>query len=73
MLEDRTLLSFAAPLSLPTGESPTAVVAADLLGNGIQDLVVPNNGFSDGSFSGVSILLGNGDGTFQPSGRPGES
>jgi hypothetical protein len=37
-----------------------------LTGNGIQDLVVANNGFSGGSSSSLSVLLGNGDGTFQP-------
>jgi hypothetical protein len=65
-LEDRTLLSFAAPLNLPTGQNAEGIVAADLIGNGIQDLVVANNGFSGGSGSSLSILLGNGDGTFQP-------
>ena len=65
-LEDRTLLSFNAPLNLPAGQGPQAIAAADLTGNHVQDLVVANNGFPDGSFSSLSILLGNGDGTFQP-------
>jgi hypothetical protein len=65
-LEDRTLLSFNAPLNLPAGQAPQAVAAADLTGNHVQDLVVANNGFPDGSFSSLSIFLGNGDGTFQP-------
>jgi hypothetical protein len=60
------LLSFAAPVNLPVGESPHGIVAADLTGNGIQDLVVANNGFHDGCASSLSILLGNGDGSFQP-------
>jgi hypothetical protein len=60
-LEDRMLLSFAAPLNLPVGETPEGLVSADLTGNGIQ-----NNGFASGSASSVSILLGNGDGSFQP-------
>jgi hypothetical protein len=67
ILEDRTLLSFNAPLTLPTDVSPEGLVAADLTGNGILDLVVANQGFSaDGTFRAVSILLGNGDGSFQP-------
>ena len=66
VLEDRTLLSLAAPLILPTNNfSPEGIAVADLTGNGISDVVVANQGFSDGTFRGVSIHLGNGDGTFQ--------
>jgi hypothetical protein len=65
LLEDRTLLSFNAPLTYPTDQSPQQVVTADFNRDGVLDLAVTNNGFSDGSFSGLSILLGNGDGTFQ--------
>jgi len=39
-------------------------VVADLTGNGIDDLIVPNYDSGD-----VSVLLGNGDGTFQPQRR----
>jgi hypothetical protein len=67
VLEDRTLLSFNAPLSLPAGQFPQGITAVDLTGNHIQDLVVTNQGFpSHGDFSTVEILMGNGDGTFQP-------
>jgi hypothetical protein len=66
-LEARTLLSFNAPLTLPTNVSPEGVAAAQLTGSGNLDLVVANQGFSgDGTFRSVSILLGHGDGTFQP-------
>src|SRR5262249_5953189 len=65
-LEDRALLSFAAPLNLPVGQSPQGIAAADLTGNGVEDLVVANNGFGNASFSSLGILLGNGDDTFQP-------
>jgi hypothetical protein len=66
MLEDRTLLSFNAPLNLPTGGvDPLSVAVGDFTGRGLSDLVVTNKGFSDGTSRGVSVLLGNGDGTFQ--------
>src|SRR5690348_6556820 len=61
-LEDRTVLSFAAaPPSFPTGPDPHAVVAADFVGNGRLDLAVVNE-----QSNTVSVLLGNGDGTFRP-------
>ncbi len=45
----------------PVPYSISPVVVADLTGNGKEDLVIPNlNGNT------VSVLLGNGDGTFQP-------
>jgi uncharacterized delta-60 repeat protein len=60
-LEPRTLLSavsFAAQATYPVGVQPRAVVPIDL-GNGQTDLLVGNS--SDDT---VSVLLGNGDGTF---------
>jgi len=42
------------------GASPGAIVAADFKGDGKTDLAVVN------STGGISILSGNGDGTFQP-------
>ena len=45
----------------PTGNGPENVVVADFNGDGKADLAVPN--YEDGT---VTILLGNGDGTFTP-------
>ena len=45
----------------PTGLGPNSVLAADVNGDGILDLVTPNAGVKT-----VSVLLGNGDGSFQP-------
>jgi VCBS repeat protein len=61
-LEDRTLLSFLPAVNYPVGPpaAPFAVAAGDLRGNGILDLVTNNSNTHT-----VSILLGNGDGTFQ--------
>jgi hypothetical protein len=54
--------TFQRPLTvpLPQGSSASAVVAADFNGDGRIDLAV-----TDASLDEVSILLGNGDGTFR--------
>ncbi len=52
-------------VQLPTGFEPTALAAYDFNGDGHQDLVVTSTNAS-GIGGNVSILLGNGDGTFQP-------
>ncbi|HZE18967.1 MAG TPA: VCBS repeat-containing protein, partial [Candidatus Angelobacter sp.] len=48
-------------LSFDTGSGPAMVAVADLNADGISDLV-----FADFDANSVSILLGNGDGTFGP-------
>jgi len=52
--------------------SPQAIAAADFNGDGKLDLVVSNSCGNDSNCNGngtVTILLGNGDGTFQPQTR----
>jgi hypothetical protein len=66
VLEDRTLPDAAAPdfiarQDFHAGENPTQAVVGDFDGDGIPDLAV-----TDRNLYQVSILLGNGDGTFRP-------
>jgi len=57
-----TLTPASAPFQpIPVGSGPDAIVAGDFNGDGKLDLAVANNASND-----VSVLLGNGDGTFQP-------
>ena len=60
ILEARNLPSFVAPRLFPVGYSPTSLVVADFNGDGIPDVVTANSGANT-----VSVLLGNGDGTFK--------
>ncbi len=53
--------SLAPPLSFPSGADSYSVTLGDLNGDGKLDAVV-----TDANVNTVSVLLGNGDGTFQP-------
>jgi hypothetical protein len=56
--------TFATASMFPAGNGPTALAEADLNGDGRLDIAVADSGDSDDNAQGVSILLGNGDGTF---------
>jgi len=55
------LPSWTNPQTARTGNEPDSVAVADFNGNGIPDLAVANQ-----DDSALTILLGNGDGTFKP-------
>jgi autotransporter-associated beta strand protein len=64
--------TFQAPVLYAVGAGPTDIEVADVNGDGISDLVVYNA--NDGVFNdwtgSISILYGNGDGTFQSATTP---
>lgn len=56
--------TFRGPTNYTTGNSPSFVAVRDFNGDGKLDLIVTNSGAGNGVRS-VSVLLGNGDGTFR--------
>jgi hypothetical protein len=61
--------SFQPARNYSAGTNPYLVAVGDFQGNGILDIAVADYGDTQGSGSGVSVLLGNGDGTFRNSTR----
>src|SRR5258707_14719616 len=55
---------FAAPKSYPVGTAPAFIVTGDFNGDGKVDIAVGKAGSND-----VSILVGNGEGTFKAAGN----
>ena len=60
VLETRILLSFITAGSYPVGKTAEGIAVGDFNGDGIPDVVTANV-----NSSSVSVLLGNGDGSFQ--------
>jgi hypothetical protein len=58
--------TFQPALNFLAGSGPCSVAVGDFNGDGLLDLAVANSSDYYGNRSGVSVLLGNGDGTFQP-------
>ena len=61
ILEDRNLLSFLAPVNYNVELGPSFIAVSDLNGDGTPDIVTANDGANS-----LSVLLANGDGSFQP-------
>jgi len=60
-------VTFQPAVTYPVGTAPKAVAVGDFNGDGVIDVAVANAGNpATGDDGNVSILLGNGDGTFQP-------
>jgi hypothetical protein len=63
-LERRVLfnaLAFSQPTSFDAGTNPSDLVTADLTGSNVTDVIT-----SDFSSASIAVLIGNGNGTFQP-------
>src|SRR6202034_3238440 len=58
--------TYQTPVSYATGTSTRFVALSDVNGDGKLDILAANYCNSDCSSGTVSVLLGNGDGTFQP-------
>jgi hypothetical protein len=61
--------SFQAVAIYTVDDGPYAIATADLNGDGHLDLVTANRGFENDRQPSLSVLIGNGDGAFQPEQR----
>ena len=57
--------TFQTAVNYTVGASPISVAAGDFNGDGKLDLVVADYGVAGDTTDNISVLLGNGDGTFQ--------
>ena len=61
--------TFRPPVEYPVGQDPIALTTGDFNGDGIIDIAVAEGGdslYGTGEPGGVTVLPGNGNGTFQP-------
>src|SRR5206468_5762063 len=58
--------TFQPAQQFEAGSGPNAVAVGDFNGDGIQDLAVADYGVYPQRANTVSILIGNGDGSFRP-------
>src|SRR5262245_61211934 len=65
-LEDRMVPAFLPAVTLPVGVDPRTVTVADFNNDGKADLAVVNLGQGSTPQASLSVLLGNGNGSFQP-------